>query len=235
MNAMIRYLVPLAVILNAALAPAQLQLSARGGGATAYTPAQTQFPSPWSGPLRWLIDRQAQQDLELNDDQTQAVSRLQTDIRQQTQDLYQQMREWPPDERQKRLQETNQRLVEEVDQRIQEILLPEQVSRLRQVELQMRLRSYVNLGQQLSSEDLADELGLTKRQREQIRERGQRLRQEIQAKMREFQARMQAEAEQEILKTLTPGQRKKLEQLKGDPFDWSPQGSGQTKPPAAKR
>jgi phage shock protein A len=144
------------------------------------------YVSPWGGSFRWLMNPAVQKELEMVDEQVQRVNELRGEIQRKMRDFYQQMKDLPAEERRAKYQEMNARWAEDVEGEVAAILLPEQRDRLRQIDLQMRLRSYYSLGQQLTGEDLADALGLTKRQREKIRKVSEELREEFARKMREF-------------------------------------------------
>jgi hypothetical protein len=220
-------------LLLSQITAAQQRLSVQGGSFGA-SGVQRQYVSPWSGSMRWLRMPAIQKDLELVDDQIEKINGLQQEVQEKMRDFYKEYRELDPAERQKKYYEMNAELAEEVEEKIKQIILPEQQDRLKQVGLQMRLRSHWALGQQLTSDDLAEELDLSKRQKEKLLEVQNEVRQEYQQKMREIQTQLAAEAQKKILDVLTAPQQKKLEQLKGEELDWPTypygQGGGQKKP-----
>lgn len=230
-------------VLTAWMTPAVAQqpLVVRGGQA-AGGGTQWRYASPYSGSLRWLLNPSVQKELELIDQQVEKVKKIQQDIQKELQDIqkemsgvYRQGSDVPAEERQKRYEEWRQKyydlnaeLADRTEKELQEVLLPEQRERLKQIDLQMRLRSYYSLGQELSNEELAKRLGISERQKEKLLELQQELREEIQRKTREFYARIQEEAEKKMLDALTSAQRRELEGMMGERFEWSYSYGGQS-------
>ncbi len=229
-------------VLTAWMTPAVAQqpLVVRGGQAGGAT--QMRYVSPWSGSMRWLMNPSVQQELEMIDSQVEKVKSIQQDIQKEMQDIqkemsaiYKQSGDISAEERQKKYEEWRQKyydknaeLADRTEKQLQEVLLPEQRERLKQIDLQMRLRSYYSLGQELSNEELAKRLGISERQKEKLLELQQELREEIQRKTREFYARIQEEAEKKMLDALTSAQRRELEGMMGERFEWSYSYGGQS-------
>jgi hypothetical protein len=195
---------------------------------------QPSYVSPWSGSLRWLSYEPVKKELELSDEQIEQIEQLRKEITEEMRGRYQQMRDVPPAERQQKYAELNAELAERTEKRIKEVLLAEQTDRLQEISLQMRLRSYWSLGTQLASEDLADALGIDKRQQEKLQELQQEIRQEVQRKTREFYEKLNAEAQEKIFDALTERQRQKLEKMMGEKFELPMGGRQVAAPPPAK-
>ncbi len=193
-------------------------LVVRGGGQSGYS----SYVSPWSGSIRWLYMESVKKDLELVDEQTEKINQIRTDLQKEMREMYKKAGEGSREERMKRYREMNEELAEKIEDQIKEILLPEQMARLKQVALQMKLRSYYGLGQALNGDDLAESLDISERQKRELVEVQQEVRKEMQEKLREFQAKIQAEAQEKILKVLSKKQRDKLEKMQGDKFEYQP-------------
>jgi hypothetical protein len=160
-------------------------------------------------------------DLELVDEQTQKINKIRTDLQKQTSEMYKKTSGLSREERMKKYREMNEELAEKIENQIKEVLLPEQMARLEQISLQMKLRSYYGLGQTLSGDDLVEALDISERQKKELLEVQQKVQQEMREKINEFHAKIRAEAQEEILKVLSKKQRDKLEKMKGEKFEYT--------------
>jgi type I restriction-modification system DNA methylase subunit len=126
-----------------------------------------------------------------------------------------------PGERQKKYYEAYKVLGEETENRVREVLLAHQLDRLRQIMLQMKLRGAgYGSASALSGDDVAGALGLTDEQKEQLRQKEQEVRAEMQAKTQEFYKKLREEGREKLLEVLTEAQRKKLQDLMGEKYEW---------------
>jgi len=178
------------------------------------------YVSPWSGSIRYLNMPSVKDDLELVDDQLQKITQIRTDMQKEMSEMYKKTRDVPREERMERYGELSKELAEKVENQIKEVLLPEQVARLSQISLQMRLRSYYSLGQALSGDKLAKSLGISDKQKKELLEVQQEVQKEMREKLSEFQAKLREEAQEKILKVLSKKQRDKLETMKGEEFEY---------------
>lgn len=97
-------------------------------------------------------------------------------------------------------------------EQIENILLPNQQDRLKQVSRQMKMK---RMGSQRAvTELLAKELGISDEQKERIEEKSKKLQAELEAKI----AELRAKAKKDLFQELSQDQRKKLENLLGDEF-----------------
>lgn len=193
------------------------------------------YVSPWSGSIRWLYMESVKKDLELVDEQTQKINQIRTDLQKETSEMYKKMRDLSREERMKRYREMNEELAEKIENQIKEVLLPEQLARLKEVALQMKLRSYYGLGQALSGDDLVESLDISERQKKELLKVQQEVQQEIRQKTMEFNAKIRAEAQEKILKVLSKKQRDKLEKMQGDKFEYQPYQYQQPKKPGGDK
>ena len=120
-----------------------------------------------------------------------------------------------------------------IREQLEEVLLPEQMERLEQIEVQqMRAGALMN-------ERVATELKLTAKQKEDLAKKAEEAREEVISKMRElFQGgdrenmrekmeEAQKDMETKLVSVLTSEQKKAFEDMKGEPFEMpAPQGRG---------
>jgi hypothetical protein len=200
-----------------------------------YAAGGQRYVSPWSGSLRWLLVPAIRDELELVDEQIADVEKIRKDLQQEQSGLYRGMKDLSPQERQQKYREKYAELAEMVEKRVKKALLPEQMDRLNQISLQMRLRSYV--GNALTGDDLVEALKITDDQKEELQKVHQQVQKELQAKNRELYAKLQeemkklrAEAQQKVLTVLTKRQRDKLEEMQGKKWEMPPWKPVQRKP-----
>ena len=215
-----------AIVFSAGTVAAQ-PVVGRSGGQGYYS-----YPNPWSGSIRWLYTESVKKDLELVDEQTEKINQIRTDLQKETSEMYKKMSGLSREERTERYREMYKELAEKVEKQIGEVLLPEQMLRLKQISLQMQLRSYYGLGQTLSGGDLAESLDISERQKKELLEVQKQVQQEVREKTNEFYAKIRAEAQEKILKVLSEKQRDKLEKMKGEKFEYQYQPY---RPPTGKK
>jgi hypothetical protein len=130
-------------------------------------------------------------------------------------------------ERMKKYHESAKALGEETEKKVQDILLPHQLKRIKQIALQMQLQSAgYGAASAFSSDQLAEELKITDEQKTQLQEKQKEVMKEMQEKTQAFYKQLQEESREKVLGVLTPAQRKKLEEMLGEKFQWQPQGAG---------
>jgi len=96
---------------------------------------------------------------------------------------------------------------------IEDLLLPHQVNRLKQIQLQNKMKA---LGlNALNDKQLAEELGMTEEQLEKLKERAKELSAELQKKIKS----LREETQETLLKELSKDQQEKLKELTGDKFE----------------
>lgn len=181
------------------------------------------YASPMGQNLSWLLYPQIQSELDLVPDQKAAIEKIRNEMNTKLQESYKELKDVEPAERQKKYYEMYVKLGAETDKRVEEVLLPHQSKRIRQIGLQMRLaNSGYGSAAALNSEDIAKELGITPEQIEELKKREVELRQEIQEKTREFYKKLNEESREKLMSVLTSAQRQKLKDLEGDKFELKP-------------
>jgi Spy/CpxP family protein refolding chaperone len=161
-----------------------------------------------------LRSPQVQQELKLTDQQKQQLEQLGEQWREKMRGL----RDLPPEERRQK----GEGMRAEVEKQLATILNEQQMKRLKQIALQVE--GYAAL----ERPEIADQVGLTKEQRQKIRDilrqAGEKRREAFQQGQGDRQAAFQRMREirqwvdGEIEKLLTPEQKKKWQELIGEPF-----------------
>lgn len=186
------------------------------------------------GVLGLLRIPEVQKELELVDDQLQDIQKLQEELASQRGERprvdFQNMSE---EERRKFVEERQKEAAERekaTKAKVAEILLPMQMERLEQIRIQTQgIRA-------LFDPEVVAKLNITEEQREKMRavmeesqesmrermrelfQRGQQQQQDREA-MREQFTKIREELDNKVLAVLTADQKKKFEELKGEPFD----------------
>jgi len=171
------------------------------------------------GTLGLIQQQEVQQEIELSEDQEAELRTLGEEIRDQVrgemQGMFEGMRDLSDEERQARFDEIRARFEQinkDAEGRMQKVLMPHQFDRLKQIDLQSRLQR--GGAAALTEGELADTLGLTDSQRDQLREKQEEVQKELDEKI----GQLRIEARNQLLEVLTPEQRAKLEGMMGSAF-----------------
>ncbi|MEM9410944.1 MAG: hypothetical protein AAGA30_07510 [Planctomycetota bacterium] len=105
-------------------------------------------------------------------------------------------------------------LIEQTGMRKKKVLLPHQVERLNQIATQIHIRD-AGEGAAILHPDSAKFLGINDEQKARILERSVKINKKLEEEIRELKRK----ARDELLKELTPGQRKKLDEITGVKLD----------------
>ncbi len=182
----------------------------------------------FGGLAETLRREDVRKDLELLDDQVAQLQKLADGRRDQMRDLFSGLRDVPQEQRGEKMRELFQKSQQDLEAEIGKILLPHQMKRAKQLEMQLRLRG--GLGRM--GDQTAQELGLTDEQKEKLRGKSDQLEEEIRKKL----AELRTQAQNELLKVLTPAQQAKWKDMMGEPFEFQweapprPQGGPQAGP-----
>lgn len=211
----------LATVISAGLAPSVGLAQPPGGRG----PGGFDGPFGGGGLIGLAMREEVQQEIQLVDEQldkVQAVAQEARDkMRAEMRTMFDQMRDLSDEERRARFGEIREKMEAmnaEVEQQLNKALLPHQLARLKQIDLQMRMQQRGEGG--LSSRAVADALELSDEQREKLEQRAEEVRAELQEKIRQAQT----EAREKLLEVLTPAQKAKLQELTGEPFQISDEG-----------
>ena len=156
-----------------------------------------------------VLNAQVQTELELSDEQKESLTKLSTEARANRPD-FQALQNLSAEERTQKMAEFRDQAAAravETNKKVNDILLPSQQERLKQIIIQTQ-------GPQAaaSNEDLSKALGLTDEQKQKIKD--------IAAET------LQKLIEEKVLTVLTPDQQSKLEQLKGKKFEFDRNAAG---------
>jgi Spy/CpxP family protein refolding chaperone len=180
------------------------------------------YSNPMGQSLQWLWSPQMEKELDIVPEQREALTKLRKDVMAKMRSLYDMSIE-DPQERMKKYNEAAKALGEETEKKVQDILLPHQTRRIKQIALQMQLQHAGYGGAGFASDSLAGELKITDEQKVQMQEKQREIAKENQEKTQAFYKQLQEESREKLLSVLTPAQRKKLDELIGEKFQWQPQ------------
>ncbi|SRR6056297_151032 len=180
-----------------------------------------------------LAKEEVREELEMDEMQVEALGTvresLQEDMRSMAQDIGGgNFREMSEEDRRKvfeKMQKKREELEEKVTQALDEVLLPEQSERLHQIRIQVQgIRA-------LADEKVAEQLEITAEQKKEMEEVQDKMRSEMAEKfrearesgdfgaMRDLMPKMQEKTEAAMMEILTAEQKKKFEEMKGEPFE----------------
>jgi Spy/CpxP family protein refolding chaperone len=182
--------------------------------------------SPGQEKLAYLANEAVQKELELADDQKADLRKVGEEAQAKGREFFtgfQGFRDLSEAEQEKRRTELRQKqeaLGKDVSKKVAAILLPHQGDRLQEIWVQVRGTSV------LSDPDIAKELGLTDKQKEQLTAVGDAIRERMrsggqqggQQNFAERFAAIRKERDEKSLAVLTAEQKEKFEKMKGEPF-----------------
>ena len=162
-----------------------------------------------------LSNPSVQKDLELVEDQLDRIRQVNNDFSKQIKDkmgLFKGGDGFTMDKA-KDISEVIQNLKQEQQEEINNILLPHQQDRLKQVALQMQMKGMGTAS--TLTRKLAEKLGLSEEQIEELKKKNKELQEEIKRKT----AELKAKANDSLLEVLTSEQREMLEDMTGKKFE----------------
>jgi hypothetical protein len=180
--------------------------------------------------LSLLGQQGVQKELELVEDQLELIEDIRNRQREGMRDLFMGARDrfqgMSDDERRKAFQDIQKKMQEsnkELEAEALEELLPHQTSRLKQLLAQAQSSRNGGPTSGRLSEGLIEELGLTDKQIEELKEKAA----EVSEKLKEKVAKLQAQAQEEIFSSvLSADQHAKYKELMGDAFEFEARGRG---------
>ena len=223
----------LALACSAALAQAPKGAGPRGGGVFGFGGMPGSSAEMWGRLLRL---EEVQKELELNDDQKAKLKEIGEKALARMKEAFSGMqgfRDLSADERRAKMAELGNKArqqAEELRKEIEGVLVPHQVERIKQIALQVAVRTRGAASVILDDREVQEALGLSEEQRgklkairESMAEKLQKLFRERgegdqQARRDQFQS-VRKEAEQQVLEVVTPEQKEKFEKMQGEKFD----------------
>lgn len=164
-----------------------------------------------SGPIGLLNSENVRKELDLVDQQYEELQSLSTEIQKRAATEIRNL----DFSNVKNVSVKIRGIQRDMEKDIENLLLPHQVKRLRQIHVRSRLRGG-SLARLLTSDPVKSDLELTEDQSEELIESEK----EIEAELQEKIAKLRAEAREELLDRLKPEQRKKADELLGDAFEF---------------
>jgi Spy/CpxP family protein refolding chaperone len=220
MNARIRLFLQLVAVVACSwsVSVAQPPGPPQGGGPGG--PGGFGGPFGGNGLLGLAMRDEVQQELQLVDEQQDKVRALSDDMRSKVRDemggMFQQLRDVSDEERRAKFDEIRKKfeaINTDMEKKLDGVLLPHQLERLKQIDLQSKIRQ--RGASALTGGDVAEALNLSDDQREKLEKRAAEVQEELQTKIRE----LQADARKKMIDVLTPEQQAQLQKMMGDQFD----------------
>jgi hypothetical protein len=149
-------------------------------------------------------------DIGLIPEQKERLAIVRRDLQEQRAKAFADIRKMEPAKIAEVAQQTESRLKEESQRRVTEILLPHQVERLKQMRVQLQMRS--RGAGALANGELANTLGLTDDQKKRLAEKQREAELELRRKVDELRKQLVKDIVQEVL---TAEQRESLAKLVG--------------------
>ena len=200
-------------------------MSSMGGMPGMSFAGNSDFVMPAPDPFSLLGNPSVQKDLELVGDQLKTVQDLQSQFAKEMKDRMGDLSKggFGPD-RFKGIGELLEKLKAEQKEKMQKVLLPHQIDRLRQVALQTHMKQAGTAGA-LASDAVVKELEITDEQKDKLKKRAK----EVNEQLVKDIAALREKAKQGLLKeVLTSEQNAKLKKMIGDKYepqskDWEEQ------------
>jgi Spy/CpxP family protein refolding chaperone len=176
-----------------------------------------------------LRDESVLKELEIVDSQQEKLRAIGEKMREEMGSLFQGMRDLSEEDRRAKFAEIQEKLKarqEEVKKQLDEVLLPQQRDRLKQLAVQARMR-FQSAGDVISSGEVAETLQLTDAQKTELAEKQKSLEEEY----RKENEALRNKYRDRLLEVLTPEQKAKWEQLVGKSFEFQPAQFGRFRGP----
>jgi Spy/CpxP family protein refolding chaperone len=181
-------------------------------------------PVDYDGGTGLLKVEQIQKELKLDPEQVASLLTILRETGEQMRGLYEGLGNLTEEERRARFESMNEKIKEIAKStlaKVKEVLQPQQLDRLNQIKLQLQMRRG---GGMVDADAVSAALELSDADRNKLRERERKIAEELREKI----AQLQQEARAQVLETLTPEQRAKLDTMLGEPFEfqWGQKGLG---------
>jgi len=176
-----------------------------------------------------LDDSKVAEELELDDEQVEALAELKNAMKNVYRETFGGMRDrfrGPDVDREAIMQEIGEQIktkMKTVDAQLSEVLLPHQMSRLSELNYQMQAKRGGTEGL-LDNSKIKEELGITDDQLEEVSKKSD----EVKKKLEEKIIQLRKDAQDEILSVLTKEQQTKIKSMLGESFsfDKNPEWEG---------
>ena len=172
--------------------------------------------------LSLLGNEKIQKELDLVEDQIEEIKELSDEMRTSMREMFNGLRESMSgaSDKERRemwaeMQGEMETRYEEIQPKIESVLLPAQVQRLAEIKMQTMLRRSGGLTSEHGSKALKDELDISDDQMEAMKEKAVEVRKSLEAKIE----KLRKEAELEVLSVLDTEQREKYKKMMGNAYD----------------
>ena len=173
---------------------------------------------PWMDQFGLLSNTDIQKELDFVGDQRDQLTRLQKEYNQRIQEKVGLLGKGGFDPKKAHeIGDEIKSMQEQQKKDVEDLLLPHQISRLQQIQLQQKMKGMGTVNA-LSDKKVLEELGITEEQLAKLKERAKELSDEMQKKMQ----KLREETQENLLKELTSEQRAKLKSMTGEKFDYQP-------------
>lgn len=168
----------------------------------------------FGGDLFSLLNNESvKKEIELVPSQSEDITELNGEMREDMQGAFRGMGRDATAEDRQEMMEKMREVRENSEKKLAKILMPKQLDRLKQIQVQQQMRGPGGLN--LTGGDIAGKLGLTESQIEELRAKAEQLQEELRAKM----AELRKESDDELVKMLTPEQQETWKKMVGEPFE----------------
>ncbi|MBN1854998.1 MAG: hypothetical protein JW829_19850 [Pirellulales bacterium] len=161
------------------------------------------------GEMMLLMNEEVRKEIGLLDDQVEKLREMQEGLRDEAREAFSGFQDLNEDERNARMKEWQTKTQE----RVKEILIPNQWQRLQQISLQVQMQR-AGGGE---ANAIGDALGLSDDEKEKLQAKAQEISQELQQKIDQ----LREQAREDLIGSLTPEQQAKLKELTGKKFEFS--------------
>jgi hypothetical protein len=172
--------------------------------------------------LNLLRSEKVQEELDFVDDQAEQIEELQTEFREEMRYMFEDMRNGGGD-RQKMFEDMREKMQDmntDFNKKAEELLIDDQLARLKQLQNQSRMRGGIERA--LGNESFREELDISDEQMEDLREAAEEAREWL----TEQTAKLRKEAQERVLSKLTQEQQDKIKEMTGEDFEFEQRGRG---------
>ena len=159
-----------------------------------------------------LSNESVQKEIELVPSQNEDIEDLSAKMRDGMQDMFRGMRGASEEERQEMFDKLRSSR-EDAEKGLAKILMPKQMERLKQIQVQQQARGRGGLS--ITNSEIAQELGLSQAEIAKLEAKAEQLQEEMRTKV----AELRKQADDELVKMLTPEQQAKWKKMVGEPFE----------------
>ncbi len=185
-----------------------------------------------SGPVGLLMNEKVREELDLSEDQVSQLREAMREMMAGQREQFEALRELEPEQRREKFQELAEKLRKKVDEKLGEVLSDSQLTRLKEIELQLAVRTQGF--RVLMRPEIVEALGITDEQQEKLRQLNDTMREKMRGvfedvrdlepeqrreKIREAMQKLRQEAQEEVENLLSEEQEETLQKMMGEPVE----------------